>query len=59
MHNIFKLKDTMKEVLIEKLIALSAFKKNLEEFHTSDLTEHLKALEQREKTLPRGIDGRK
>jgi hypothetical protein len=39
--------DTMKAVLRGKLIALSASKKKLKRAHTSRLTTHLKALEQR------------
>jgi hypothetical protein len=42
------LKDTMKAVLREKLIALSASRKKLERAYTSSLTAHLKALEQKE-----------
>jgi hypothetical protein len=37
----------MKAVLRGKFIALSAFIKNLERYYTSNLTTHLKALEQR------------
>ena len=40
--------DTMKAFLRGKLIALSASKKKLERAHTSSLTTHLKALEQKE-----------
>jgi hypothetical protein len=40
--------DTMKAVLKGKLIALSASKKKLEKAHSSTLTAHLKALEQKE-----------
>jgi hypothetical protein len=40
--------DTMKAVLRGKLIALSASKMKLERAHTSSLTTHLKALEQKE-----------
>ena len=40
--------DTMKAFLRGKLIALSASKKNLERPYTSNLTAHLKALEQKE-----------
>jgi thiamine biosynthesis lipoprotein ApbE len=43
-----KLWDTMKSFLRGKLIALSASKKKQERAHTSSLTTHLKALEQRE-----------
>ena len=39
---------TMKAFLRGKLIALSASKKKLERAHTSSLTTHLKALEQKE-----------
>jgi hypothetical protein len=38
----------MKAFLRGKLIALSASKKKLEKAHTSSLTTHLKALEQKE-----------
>jgi hypothetical protein len=37
----------MKEVLRGKLIALSASKKKLERAYTSNLTAHLKAIEQK------------
>ena len=40
--------DTVKAFLRGKLIALSASKKKLERAHTSSLTTHLKALEQKE-----------
>ena len=40
--------DTMKAFLRVKLIALSASKKKLERAHTSSLTAHLKAPEQKE-----------
>jgi hypothetical protein len=43
----------MKAVLRRKLIALSASKKKLERSHTSSLTTHLKAIEQREANLPK------
>ena len=46
--------DTMKAFLRGKLIALSAFKKKLEKAHTSSLTTHLKALEQKEVNAPKG-----
>ena len=39
--------DTMKAVLRGKFIALGASKKKLERTHTSSLTAHLKALEQK------------
>jgi hypothetical protein len=39
--------DTMKAVLREKLIALSASKTNLKTAYTSSLTAHLKALERK------------
>ena len=52
--------STMKAVLREKLIALSASKKKLERAHTSSLTTHLNALgKKRKKIHPRGVDGRK
>ena len=44
--------DTMKAFLIGKLIALRASKKKLEREHTSSLTAHLKALEQKEANAP-------
>ena len=40
--------DTMKTVLGGKLIVLSASKTKLEKEYTSNLTTHLKALEQKE-----------
>ena len=43
----------MKAVLRGKLIALSATKKKLERAHTSSLTAHLKALEQKEANSPK------
>jgi hypothetical protein len=45
--------DTMKAVLRGKFIALSASKKKLERAHTSSLTAHLKALEQKEANSPK------
>jgi len=43
----------MKAFLRGKLIALSASKKKLERAHTSSLTTHLKALEQKEAHSPK------
>ena len=43
----------MKPFLRGKLIALSASKKKLERAHTSSLTTHLKALEQKEANSPK------
>jgi hypothetical protein len=43
----------MKGFLRGKLIALSASKKKLERAHTSSLTAHLKALEQKEANSPK------
>ena len=43
----------MKAFLRGKLIALSASKKKLERAHTSSLTTHLKALEQKEAKSPK------
>jgi hypothetical protein len=43
----------MKAVVREKLIALSVFKKKLERAYTNSLTEHLKALEQKEANIPK------
>jgi hypothetical protein len=55
-----KIWDTMKAVLREKLIALSAAKKKLERACMSTLTAHLKALGQKEKkNHPRGVYSRK
>jgi hypothetical protein len=45
--------DTMKAVVREKLIALSAPKKKLKRAYTSSLTAHLKALEQKEANAPK------
>ena len=45
--------DTMKAVVRGKLITLSASKKKLERAHTSSLTTHLKALEQKEENSPK------
>ena len=43
----------MKAVLRGKFIALNAYINNLEKFHTSELIEHLKALEQKGANSPR------
>jgi hypothetical protein len=51
--------DTMKAFLRGKLLALSVSKKKLERAHTSSLTTHLIALEQKEANSPKGVDGRK
>jgi hypothetical protein len=51
--------DTMKAFLRGKVIALSASKKKLERAHTSSLTTHLKALEEKEQIYPRGVDCQK
>jgi hypothetical protein len=48
-----KLWDTIKAMVTGKLIALSASKKKLERSYTSNLTAHLKALEQKEANIPR------
>jgi hypothetical protein len=45
--------DTMKAVLREKLIALSASKKKVKRTYTGSLTAHLKVLEQREANSPK------
>ena len=45
--------DTMKAFLLGKFIALSASQKNLERAHSSSLTIHLKALEQKEANSPK------
>ena len=45
--------ETMKAVLRGKLIGLSASKKKLERAHTSSLTAHLEALEEKEANSPK------
>ena len=45
--------DTMKAVLREKIIPLSAYKKKLERAYTSRLTAHLEALELKEANSPK------
>ena len=47
----------MKAVLRGKFIALSAFIKKLERPYTSNLTPHLKALEQKEANTPKRSRG--
>ena len=44
---------TLKTMLRGKFIALSAFIKNLEEFHTSDLIANLRVVEQKEANKPK------
>ena len=51
--------ETLKAVLKAKFIALSTYIKNLEKFHTSDLTVHLKTLVKKKQTYPRVVDDRK
>jgi hypothetical protein len=48
-----KLWATVKAVVGGKIIALGAFKKNLKSAYTSNLTAHLKALEQKEANIPK------
>jgi hypothetical protein len=48
----------MKAVLRGTFIALNAFIKKLERSHTKNLIAHLKCVEQRKQTHPRGVDGR-
>ena len=43
----------MKAVLREKFIALNDYIRKLEKSHTSELTEHLKTLEQKEANSPK------
>ena len=43
----------MKTVLRDKFIALNAYIKKLEIYHTSELTQHLKTLEQKEANSPK------
>ena len=45
--------DTVKAVVRGKLIALIASRKKLERAYTSNLTAHLKALEQKEENIPK------
>ena len=45
--------DIRRVVLKGKFIALSAHKKKMDKVHISDLTAHLKALEQKEADSPR------
>ena len=45
--------DTIKAMVREKLIALSASKKKLKRAYTNNLTAHLKALEQKEANTPK------
>ena len=43
---------TQKSVLRGKFIALNAYRKKVEKSHTSDITAHLKVLEQKEVNSP-------
>jgi hypothetical protein len=45
--------DTMRAFLREKLIGLNVSKKKLEKAYPSSLTEHLKAIEQKEANSPK------
>ena len=45
--------ETMKAMLRGKFIALNAYTKKLEKSHTSELTEHLKTLQQKEANSPK------
>lgn len=54
-----KLRNTMKEVVSWKFITLSSFKEKLGWSHTSNLTAHMKALEQKETNASKWVDGRK
>ena len=49
----------MKAVLRGKFIALNAYIKKLEKSHTSELTEHMKTLEQKEANSPKRTRGQK
>jgi hypothetical protein len=51
--------DTLKAFLRGKFIALSVCKNKLERAHTSSLTAHLKALEEKEANSPKRVEGRK
>jgi hypothetical protein len=49
----------MKAVLREKFIPLSVLVKKLEKSYTSNLIAHLKVLEKKKQTCPKGGDSRK
>ena len=51
--------DTMKASLRVKFIALNTYIQKLEKSHTSEITEHLKTLEQKEANSPKRTRCRK
>jgi hypothetical protein len=49
----------MKGTLRGKFMALSALIRKLERAYTNNLAAHLKALEEKEASTPKGVEGRK
>jgi hypothetical protein len=59
MHNIPKCMKHKESSAKRKVHSTSALIKKLKRFYTNNLTAHLKTLEQKKQTHPRGVDGRK